>query len=273
MKSLRTIQQAHKMFDTAGSSPLLVTCNDFKDWVCKYDKFPQYLLNELLSSEFGKLCHINIPETAFITVVDEHVPYDKYPTLQPYFFRKECFGSLYIKNTKEIDLSFLPLFKEKSFRDKIQHKSDFLNIALFDIWLANEDRNHNNNNLLLHYAQNNTYTFYAIDHVNIFNSSSLDYGLSQLTEDDTIINTELAKLLFSNNRKLGELMDKLVKNFYLCTEECEAKLDSILALVPYSWAVNTVDIRIKIQQTLFTDEWKKHCVMNFRTFVHSFILS
>lgn len=47
MELLHTIQEVHKMFDTPGSSPLLVTCNDFNDWVCKYDQHGQYLFNEV----------------------------------------------------------------------------------------------------------------------------------------------------------------------------------------------------------------------------------
>ena len=273
MESLQTIQQVHKMFNTAGSSPLLVTCNDFNDWVCKYDRFPKYLFNELIASEFGKLWGINIPRTALIRVVDEHVPYEEYPQLQPYFFQKECFGSLYLKNTKELDLSFIPLFRDKNFRDKLINKSDFLKIALFDIWLANEDRNYNNNNLLLHYAKDNRLSFYAIDHVAIFNSSFLDYGIQSLTEDDSILNTDLAKLLFARDGKLGKTVDKLIENFYLCIKDCESNLDNILALVPNSWTIDAVNIKAKMKQHLFIDAWERQCEHNFRVFVHSLILT
>lgn len=59
MKILQTIEEVHRIFDTQGSTPLLVTCNDLNDWVCKYDKFPKYLFNELIASEFAKLFEIN----------------------------------------------------------------------------------------------------------------------------------------------------------------------------------------------------------------------
>lgn len=176
-----------------------------------------------------------------------------------------------MKNTKEIDLSFIPSFREKSFRDRIQQKSDFLKIALFDIWLCNEDRNYNNTNLLLHFAPENIYFFYAIDHVNIFNSSSLNYGLATLTEDDTLLKTELAKLLFGKAKKLTLIVDKLIENFYLCTKECEDNLDVILDLLPVSWAIDKVDMKAKMLQYLFTNEWKKQCEDIFRTYVQSFI--
>ena len=77
MKILHTIEEVHKIFNTTGSSPLLVSCNDFNDWVCKYDKFPKYLFNELVTSEFARLWNINTPETALIKVKNEHIPFDR----------------------------------------------------------------------------------------------------------------------------------------------------------------------------------------------------
>lgn len=261
------------MFTTTGSSPLLVTCNDLNDWVCKYDRFPKYLFNELVASEFAKLWGINVPETSLIKVKKEHVPIEKFPKLNYNLFDKDCYGSLFLPNTKELDLTFTPSFKEKSFRDKILVKSDFLKIALFDIWLANEDRNYNNNNLLIHYAKDNSLSFYAIDHVAIFNTSFFNYGIQSLTEDDSILNTDMAKLLFANDRKLGETVNKLVESFYLCTKDCEYNLDNILALVPNSWAIDAVDIKAKMEQYLFNHAWKKHCEDTFRAFIHSLILT
>lgn len=273
MKQLQTIEEAHKMFPTSGSNPLLVTCNDLNYWVCKYDKSPSCLFNELVASEFAKLWYINVPETSLIKVEKDHVPTAKFHKLQPNLFDKDCFGSLFLPNTKELDLTFIPLFKEKNFRNKILIKSDFLKIALFDIWLANEDRNYNNNNLLIHYAKDNSLSFYAIDHVAIFNSSFFNYGLQSLTEDDSILNTDLAKLLFAKDRKLGETVNKLVESFYLCTKDCEKNLDNILALLPNSWAIDTVNIKAKMEQYLFNDAWKRQCEDTFRAFIHSLILT
>lgn len=273
MQVLHTIEDIHKVFDTQGSSPLLVTCEDFRDWVCKYDRFPKYLFNELIASEFARLWGIKTPETTLVKVKEEHIPVDKYPNLQLAWFEKECFGSLYMEDSKEIDHSIFSLFKEKSFRNKLSDKEDFLKIALFDIWLANEDRNFNNFNLLLYVSPEKLFFFYAIDHVNIFNSSFLDYGIADLTEDDTIIKTDLAKILFGKNRKLTQIVDNLVENFYLCTEECQNKLDEILDLVPESWTIDREQIRQRIIKNLFSDEWKSQCVVNFREFVQSFIVN
>ena len=74
MKKLNTIQEIHKVYDTRGSSPILVTCDDFNNWVCKYDHSSKKLFNELIASEFAKIWGINVPETSLIQVKIEHLP-------------------------------------------------------------------------------------------------------------------------------------------------------------------------------------------------------
>jgi hypothetical protein len=271
MQTLQTIEEIHKVFQTAGSSPLLVTCNDFRDWVCKYDKSPRNLLNELIAKKFADEWNILTPEIAFIKVNKEHVPFEKYKIV-PQLFDKECFGSLHLDSSKEIDLSLISLFKDATFKDKIANKTDFLKIALFDIWLANEDRNHNNFNLLLFANANKLNFFYAIDHVNIFNSSYLNYGITEITEDDSIIKTEIAKILFNNKKELALFVDNLIENFYLYTKECQNKLDEILDLTPSSWKINKNEVRSKILENIFTKEWNTNCVNTFKGFVQSFII-
>lgn len=261
------------MFETTGSNPLLVTCNDFNDWVCKYDRFPKYLFNELIGSEFAKIWKINTPETSLINVDILYIPFEKYPSLSPILFNKDCFGSKLLSNSQDVNLSMLFSFKELAFRNRIKNKSDLLKIALFDIWLCNDDRHHNNNNLLLRADNNNYLHFYVIDHVALFNSSHLERELAELTEDDTILNTQMAELLLGKIKKLTNIVDKLVENFYLCTLECEDNIDDILLLVPDSWHIDVQTIRVKLKEQLFSDVWKKKCEINFRTLVQTLIIN
>lgn len=272
MQRLQTIEEVHRIFPTSGSSPILVTCDDFKDWVCKYDKSPMNLFNELLATKFAEIWGIKTPEIALIKVKKEHVPQDKFPKIPTHLFDKDCFGSLYLESSKEIDHSIIPLFKEQSFRDKLGDKEDFLKIALFDIWMANEDRNHNNFNLLLYASPDKMNFFYAIDHVNIFNSSFLNYGITDITEEESIIKTDLAKILFGKNKQLTQIVNNLIESFYLCSVECYNQLDEILDLIPDSWDIDRDKTKNKIVQNLFTEEWNQICETKFREFVQSFII-
>lgn len=273
MKHLHTIENIHKIFNTSGSNPLLVSCNDLNYWVCKYDRFHLNLFNELLAAEFAKIWNIKVPETSLIKVKEEHIPNDMIPRLQKYWFDKECFGSLYLENAKEIDQTMFSLFKEKMFRDKVRNKSDFLKIALFDIWLSNEDRNFNNFNLLLNTSSDKISFFYAIDHVNLFNTSSLQYGLCELTEDESIIKTELSRILFSRNTNTRQIVNTLIQNFYLCTLECKDNLPEILRKIPPSWNLDLKHLKYELDNSIFRDSWLKKCDNTFKQFVQSFILN
>ncbi|MCD9617650.1 HipA family kinase [Chryseobacterium gleum] len=273
MLQIKTIESVNKIFDTPGSSPLLVFCDDFNFWVCKYDRFPIYLFNELIASEFAKIWRIKVPETSLITVKKEHIPEHMIPRLQPRWFRKECFGSLYIEGAKEIDYTTFSLFKDKKFRDRVRDKSDFLKIALFDIWLSNEDRSHNNFNLLLHTSQDRFSFIYAIDHVAIFNSANLNREPCIITEDDTILNTELARLLFTNNTRTKQYIDELVRNFYICISECEQLLPEILLKIPASWDLNILDLKNQLNRSIFNPAWLKECEITFRQYLKYFILN
>lgn len=272
MQRLQTIEEVHKIFLTSGSSPILVTCDDFRDWVCKYDKSPMNLFNELLATKFAEIWGIKTPEIALIEVKKEHVPQDKFPKIPTHLFDKDCFGSLYLESSKEIDYSIIPLFKEQGFRDKLKDKEDFLKIALFDIWMANEDRNHNNFNLLLYASPDKMNFFYAIDHVNIFNSSFLNYGITDITEEESIIKTDLAKILFGKDKQLTQIVNNLIESFYLCTVECYNQLDEILDLIPDSWGIDRGTTKNKIVQHLFSEEWNQICETKFREFIQSFII-
>ncbi|WP_286592685.1 type IA DNA topoisomerase [Sphingobacterium sp. N143] len=103
METLQTIEEIHRLFPTTGSNPALVTCNDFRYWVCKYDRSPLNLFNELIAAKFAEIWRLMTPEVCFIQVKQDHVPLQKFPQLQYDLFDKECFGSLYLEDSKEIN--------------------------------------------------------------------------------------------------------------------------------------------------------------------------
>lgn len=268
---LKTLHQPDKIYST-GEVPILVTCEDFQTWVCKHGRLStSHLFNELIASRFANIWEIRTPEICLINVSEEHLPIENANTLQPAFFRKPCFGSLYIESSKEIDSTLIPSFEDAIFRRKVKNKKDFLMIALFDIWLSNEDRNHNNSNLLLDFTNNEKYYFYVFDHNSIFNSNSLEHGLYQISENKSIINTDLAKILFKPGRNLTETVDRLIEKFYLCVKECEKNLKAILIEVPNEWNLNINQLELFLQQNLFTESWIEACENNFRTLIQTYI--
>jgi hypothetical protein len=261
-----TIEEVHKIIPTNGSSPVLVTCDDIEEWVCKYDQAVMSLFNEYIASSFLKLWGLNTPPISFITVEEDHIPESMRARLQLRYFQKHCFGSKFMMYAKEID-DFFKTFKGNYYEtSKIASKKDFLKIGLFDIWLSNEDRNHNNFNLLLNPDDDGFYSFYAIDHVACFNTSNLHMQLAPLTKQDSILTTDVANVLFSKGTKLSAEVDNLVQDFYLCTNRCRQNLDGIIADVPDSWGIKTNEISDNLEK-IFDEEWLQQTEEVFRQYV------
>jgi hypothetical protein len=259
----QTIHQATKVYDT-GAKPLLVTCDDLHDWVLKHNETSK-LINEILGSKFAEIWGLDTPGICLINTQDEHIPQNK--SLQIRNFRKLCFGSFYLESSIHVDKSSTSIFEEHSFRKKIRQKEDLLLIGLFDIWLSNEDRTHNNSNLLLNITDISNYRFCVFDHGEIFNSGNLKYGLAQITEDESIINTDLASILFKKGTKLDTAVNNIVETFYLCVSECEKVLTSIISLIPSEWEIDTELLEENLRKQLFNEKWLKDCIISFRSFI------
>lgn len=228
------------------------------DYVCKYNRIPgteaTKLFHEYLAGCFGRLWGLGIPEFKIVHVNPLHISEHEY--LQPAFFRTPCFGSRYNNRFSEIDAFYgvrLP-----SIRKQFGHRYEFFKIALFDIWLANEDRNFNNYNLLIDIENQNR--FIPIDHDAIFNTGNLKNGLQLLTCNETLISTDITRRLFSVRELRNQKYIEEIKNeYYLCTSICKQKLIQILSDVPEEWKINISDYQNLLETKLFDDRWIDRC--------------
>lgn len=270
MQILESIEDIQEVFDT-GNKPVLVTCSDFNDWVCKYNRNHKYLVNEIIASEFLKIWEIPTPETTLIQIKRKHIPVSKFSQLNYGLFESPCFGSFYLASSKEVDNTQIKLFKNVRFAKKILNKEDFLRIALFDIWVGNDDRNHNNPNLLLNIEGKNQYRLYAIDHGAIFNEVFFEHPVALLTEDETLINTDLATALFPKPQLYQHVVDNIEEYFYLCTSACEKNLDEIIEKVPETWQSKNYNIKSLLAKYIFSENWKKECINIFKEYIVRFL--
>ncbi len=228
------------------------------DYVCKYNRNPgteaTKLFHEYLAGCFGRLWGLGIPEFKIVHVDPLHIIEHEY--LQPAFFRTPCFGSRYNNRFSEIDAFYgvrLP-----SIRKQFGHRDEFFKIALFDIWLANEDRNFNNYNLLIDIENQNR--FIPIDHDAIFNTGNLKNGLELLSCNETLVSTDITSRLFSARELRDQKYIEGIKNeYYLCTSVCKQKLKLILSEVPKEWKIDISDYRNLLETNLFNDRWIDRC--------------
>lgn len=272
LASRKTLFKSERVF-TTGEIPLLVTCSDFTDWVCKHGRMhSSSLFNEVIGSKFAKIWKLKTPPISLIEVSKDHLPNNYLNKVQPAFFNKPCFGSFYIENSQVVDKTLLPSIRKANFRRKIANKKDILKIALFDIWLSNEDRHHANSNLLLDQTIIDEYYFNVFDHGAIFNSNSLIRGLYLIDNNESIIYSELVRILFSKVNNLTEIVDNIVQEFYLYTTVCEQELSNILMDIPDEWELNLENLELHLRKNLFADKWHKDCEIHFRTLIQAYII-
>ncbi len=251
MQIVSSIQTANKQYDT-GDRPILVLCNDFCEYVCKLalGGNGMKLMCEYLSASFLRIWGLPVPDFKFVKLSYDHVQQYNVPK---HIVERTCFGSKY--NRSCIELSFFndapDLKKQKAYKD---NRDQLLKIALFDLWLANEDRNFNNANLLIDVAAN--YQFIPIDHGSIFNSCEFSGDISLLTENESLTDVKLFKSLFHNTDFTLEYITELKEYFYLCTHNCKKQVHEILNEIPPDWEQYLPDVEQKLNNEVFTTDWE-----------------
>jgi hypothetical protein len=161
-----------------------------------------------------------------------------------------------VKDSKEVTLLDSAFKENISDRKKIMNPKSLISIALFDLWIGNDDRNWNNYNLLLE-SKSDGYYFIPIDHETIFNGNSLPYGINIQTEDDSLIHTPLFKAVVSKRliKNIFENERIIREDFYLCTANCKNELDKILEELPHDWNISLDRKRDLILKNIFSLEW------------------
>lgn len=267
MKHLNSISPINQVYST-GNNPVLIMCSDMEYYVCKYKTSiggtANKLFREYLGACFLKEWNLLVPDYAFIDISEDHIK--EFPQLQPHYFQTTCFGSKLIQNVTEFDkfLSFMEVGDKKYFRKKF----DYLKIALFDIWISNEDRRHENYNLLRNFE-----TFYdiiPIDHGEILNTGNLDKGLYLISENDSIISSPLTRKLFTKKElKDKSNLQKIKEDYYFCIEKCKSRIDRITENIPDDWCVNIEKEKKLLHQELFKTDWIESVYSQFISFIQS----
>ena len=136
-----------------------------------------------------------------------------------------------------------------------------MKIALFDFWIANEDRTYNNANMLYDMINQR---LVSIDYGGILNTSTYDYSLSQLTSTDTILYADIFMHLKKCMRieSIKEEAEKLKVYYDVSIEQSRNSMEAILRQLPKEWNVCESIIEAKMKQ-LFELKWLEGVWENF----------
>lgn len=263
-----------QVFPTAGSRPLLVSANDYNEYVCKYVKQvpANKLAIELIVSHYAEHWHIFTPKVNLINIQQEHISEEVLRN----GVHKKCFdmpliGSLYYPFSREIDLPTIESWKQNPKQVKqIVNRQDFLKAALFDLWLANEDRNHNNYNILVSSVNGKRFLNF-IDHEKCFNSGGItsENSLCLLTEDETILNTEVLPLLYPKKADLDGDANFVLSRFRDYISSCGEFTNEIMGKLPEEWENEVGEVKFGVNGRIFVGKWVNGVEEAFKEYLNT----
>lgn len=241
-----SIKPIERQYST-GEEPVLVLCSDMNSYICKYmrSSVSSYKLTcELVGGLMAKAWGIHTPDIAFVRIKPEHwagvrtTHSVSVPTL----------GGRRLEGVIDITPStYHEIEPTKALLEQL------VKIALFDFWIANEDRNANNANLLYDI---NMKRLVSIDYGCILNTATFDYPMSQLTSTDTILWSDLFQHLFFGGRSLNikNNMAYILEYYEASLQRSLDKQKELLDALPQAWNVQKDVLAEKLRQ-LFDKNW------------------
>ena len=244
------------------NNPIRVHVSDMEYYICKYNRhsarayrlYKEYLIAAFLPI-WGFYNSIYSPIQIQEKHLDESLGIDRRYFLQP------CFGSQVIPNSNEIDKHNTSTISKS--KNKAELKDHLLKLSFFDNWICNEDRSHNNYNIL-YIVESGRYKLYPIDHEACFNHQELKGQLTPITLEDSLIYSELFQKLFKSTELRSVKKIQNLREFsYLCTLKCKELTPEILSLMPPEWGIDLIQEEDFLNQFLFSDEWFEASWHNF----------
>lgn len=263
-----SITKVEKVFNT-GQKPLLVTASDLNDYVVKYsDSYcDTILMTEYLVGLAAKELGIIVPEMAFIQLDTVHQP-----DLMEHKIRysakldQTLLGFKFV-GPELLDLTYLSEHQFKPSQKNIRSiRYQFLEIAFFDMWIANEDRNSNNYNLLLDITTKEQ-KLIAIDHGCAFNTLNIKRPLTNLTVEDSILSSSLARRIFSNKNQIIPFINAVREKFTSELSHIRSAITEWIQKAPETWNIDKQEWNLFCDNFWLTDDWLKKTIRNFHEII------
>lgn len=238
-----------------GEQPVMVICSDMETYICKYMRSTASaykLACEYIGAFMAKAWQLPTPDTALVKIKQEHW----HGIHTGHCITAPAWGSKQLKDVCDITPSTY-----QNVKTTVSTLSELMLIALFDFWIANEDRNANNANLLYNIVKEE---LVSIDYGCIFNTASFDYGMSQLTMTDTILYSDLFHHLVNDKKQttIDGIVEKLRKKYEESIKRSKQAKSELMKRFPKEWNVPTESVESKLHQ-LFQKEWINETWDNF----------
>jgi len=243
LDSVKAIEQQY----STGEEPVLVMCSDMNAYICKYVRSSAAsfkLVCELIGSRMAVAWQLETPDIAFVRIKAGHWV----GRFVQHGLSAPSLGSRRLEGVVDVTPS--------TYGDVLSTTATLLQlikIALFDFWIANEDRNANNANLLYDVGRDR---LVSIDYGCILNTATFDYPMSQLTMTDTILCSDLFLHLSKGKERamFDSIVNELRTEYSGCLKRSQRQVAQILENLPKEWNVTDNVVKDKLQQ-LFDERW------------------
>ena len=217
----------------------------------------QSLMAEWIAAHAARVTKLMIPAVAVVEVAPEHRPDPAQIRLvSSARLNIPLFGLQFVPSS-EVDQTTVALFSKRNEKEKVHDKLQLLRIALFDLWIANDDRNQGNYNLLLNEGQNG-YEFIVIDHGAAFNTCAAlndSTPLCELTYDESLLSSTLLKHFFKRPNNFAATIQSLQAELDEWRVQAAQQAATWVAEAPEAWGVNKEQWLHFIQERLTTEDW------------------
>jgi len=231
----KNVSSIIKQYDTDGHSPYLVLTDELEQYVLKTFKNTHdrpSLVKEFLCASLLNFWNINTPPVSTLSLSPELLDSPFVVNNNRFSHSSVYFGSELMINS--IDLQLFITAKGKVPIRKILNPSILLDIALFDIWIENDDRKPLNNNLLL-CPNNKGLLITPIDHALTFASlqfNQLNPEFVSFSDNDSIVFSSLGLTVTRQMKINAKWLAHAKEKFYICTSLIEESFQQICDNLP-----------------------------------------
>lgn len=266
---LKKVTLITKQYTTDGHSPFLVLTEDFEQYVLKppldSNNKPS-IVREFICSQLLKIWQIKTPPATTLCLSDELLTSDFVKRNKSLQQNTTFFGSFYEPNS--IDLQKFFGASSKVGQRRIANIADLLDIALFDIWVENDDRKPSNNNIILK-PVNKSFQILPIDNALTFASmsfESLNPEYVSFSDNDSILFSPLGLSAIGLAKKNRDWVQLAQEKFYLCTLEAERSFQQICDYLPTDYGLSSQEAGC-LKSFLFNPERNKKVFEQFKYIV------
>jgi len=255
----KTVTSILKKYETEGHSPYLVLTNDFEKYILKTPNNINdisSLIKEFLCNNILKVWGVPVPEAIGLTLHSELDANDHIIKDKTFKYANVFFGLQYIDYATDFQ-QFISAEKKVSSK-KILNNNQLFEIALFDIWVENDDRKPSNNNLLL-CPKAKELEIIPIDHAFTFATlqfKDLIYNEVSFSDNDSILYTAFGKSLIKKQKINKEWFTRAKEMFYICISKTEENFEHIVNKIPSEFGL-THSETINLRRFLFNEERNK----------------